>query len=95
MVRAFIAAHDTPGTVYHLHGWSQILSPAIFAALAPVRARLILSAHDFFLVCPNGAYADMTSGAPCTHAPLGLSCVTARLRPARPWRRNCGAWAAP
>jgi glycosyltransferase involved in cell wall biosynthesis len=78
MVRAFIAAHDTPGTVYHLHGWSQILSPAIFAALAPVRARLILSAHDFFLVCPNGAYADMTTGTPCTHTPLGLSCITAR-----------------
>ena len=78
MVRDFIAAHDTPGTVYHVHGWSQILSPAIFAALRPVRDRLVISAHDFFLVCPNGAYADMRSGDACTRTPLGVSCCLAR-----------------
>jgi len=78
MVRAWIAAHDTPATVYHLHGWSQILSPAVFAALATVRHRLVISAHDFFLVCPNGAFADLTSGTPCPRVPLGPSCCLAR-----------------
>ena len=95
MVRAFIAAHDTPGTVYHLHGWSQILSPAILAALTPVRDRLVISAHDFFLVCPNGAFADLTSGAPCVRVPLGPACCLAgcdrhgRLHKA--WRLGRGA----
>jgi hypothetical protein len=29
---AWIAQHDTPRTVYHLHGWLQILSPAVLHA---------------------------------------------------------------
>ncbi|WP_082703663.1 glycosyltransferase family 4 protein [Novosphingobium sp. Fuku2-ISO-50] len=90
MVRHFIATRDTPGTVYHLHGWSQILSPAIFAALAPVRDRLVISAHDFFLVCPTGAYADLSSGAPCTRVPLSAACCLAgcdrRSRMHKIWR---------
>lgn len=77
MVRDWVARHDSPRTVYHLHGWSQILSPSIFAALAPVRARLVISAHDFFLACPNGAFADLRSGEVCTRTPLGAACLAA------------------
>lgn len=77
MVSDWIAAHDTPGTVYHLHGWAQILSPSVFSALKPVADRLVLSAHDFFLVCPNGAYAFLKTGAPCPLTPMSLACVTA------------------
>jgi glycosyltransferase involved in cell wall biosynthesis len=62
--------NDTPRTVYHLHGWLQILSPAVLHALAPVRDRLVISAHDFFLACPNGAFADLRSGAPCPCAAI-------------------------
>ncbi|MBU6190738.1 MAG: glycosyltransferase family 4 protein [Betaproteobacteria bacterium] len=75
MVRQWIAANDTPGTVYHLHGWSQILSPSVFAALAPVRKRLVISAHDFFLACPNGAFTNFSTGAPCPHTALSRACL--------------------
>ncbi|MFC0205258.1 glycosyltransferase family 4 protein [Novosphingobium soli] len=77
MVRDWIAVHDTPATAYHLHGWSQILSPAVFAALAPVRERLVVSAHDFFLACPNGAFASLRSGEPCPRTPLSAACLAA------------------
>lgn len=77
MVAAWIAQHDTPRTVYHLHGWLQILSPTVFHALAPVRDRLVISAHDFFLACPNGAFADLRSGQPCPLVPLSRACITA------------------
>jgi glycosyltransferase involved in cell wall biosynthesis len=90
MVREWIERHDTPGTVYHLHGWSQILSPSILAALAPVRGRLVISAHDFFLACPNGAFADLRTGATCHRTPLSLSCIAApcdrRNRVHKLWR---------
>lgn len=76
LMRDWIARNDTPGTVYHLHGWSQILSPAIFSALEPVRDRLIISAHDFFLACPNGAFALLRSGEICPHLPLSRACLT-------------------
>lgn len=75
MIRDWITRNDTPATVYHLHGWAQILSPAVFAALQPVRDRLILSAHDFFLACPNGAFALLRSGQVCPHAPLSRACL--------------------
>ena len=75
MIRQWIAAHDTPGTVYHLHGWSQILSPSVFTALAPVRARLVISAHDFFLACPNGAFTNFATGAACPHTALSRACL--------------------
>ncbi|WP_421848320.1 glycosyltransferase family 4 protein [Novosphingobium sp.] len=75
MVRKWIAENDTPGTVYHLHGWSQILSPSVFAALAPVRGRLVISAHDFFLACPNGAFTNFATGVPCPHTALSRACL--------------------
>jgi glycosyltransferase involved in cell wall biosynthesis len=77
LVREWIGKRDTPGTVYHLHGWAQIFSPAIFPALNVVRARLVLSAHDFFLVCPNGSYSFLKTGEICELTPLSLSCIGA------------------
>lgn len=71
----WIAANDTPDTVYHLHGWSKILSPSVFYALRPVARRLIVSAHDFFLVCPNGGYFDFRRETPCDLRPMSMSCV--------------------
>jgi glycosyltransferase involved in cell wall biosynthesis len=72
---AWIAANDTPGTIYHLHGWSKILSPSVFRALRPVAKRLIVNAHDFFLVCPNGGYFNFRSESPCELRPMSASCL--------------------
>ncbi len=71
----WLARNDTPATVYHLHVWSQVLSPSVFAALASVRPRTVITAHDFFLVCPNGAYANYVSGTTCSLKPLSPSCL--------------------
>ena len=76
MLEGWIAANDTAGTVYHVHGWSKIMSPAIFAALERVSGRSILHAHDFFLACPNGAFYDYQRQSACARAPLGFGCVT-------------------
>jgi len=71
----WIRRNDTPGTVYHLHGWSKVLSPSVFRALRPVASRLIVNAHDFFLVCPNGGFFNFQTGKPCDLAPMGLACL--------------------
>lgn len=75
LVAERIAQTDTPGTVYHVHGWSKILSPSIFAALRPVAARTVIHAHDFFLACPNGGFMDYQAEEPCGRRPLGASCL--------------------
>ena len=75
MVANWIAANDTANTVYHVHGWHQILSPAIFRALAPVARRCVVHAHDFFTACPNGAFFDYQAQQICLRRPLGGSCI--------------------
>lgn len=71
----WILRHDTPRTIYHLHAWSKFLSPSIFSALRPVSSRLVVHAHDFFLVCPNGGYFDFQRGRRCELVPLSAACV--------------------
>lgn len=75
-VTDWVAQNDTVRTVYHLHNWSNILSPAIFDALAPVASRCVIHAHDFFLACPNGAYLDYPRAQICNRTPLSMGCLT-------------------
>ncbi len=72
---AWIAANDTPGTIYHVHSWSRFLSPSVFSALRSVRDRLVITAHDLFLVCPNGGYFDYRKNLMCTLKPGGAACL--------------------
>ncbi len=74
---AWIAANDTPGTIYHLHNWHKVLSPSCFAPLRQVAARFVVSTHDFFLSCPNGGYFDFRKHAVCDLAPLSAGCLVA------------------
>jgi glycosyltransferase involved in cell wall biosynthesis len=78
LIRRWIAANDTPDTIYHLHGWSKILSPAVLRALDPVAPRLVVNAHDFFLVCPNGGYFDFRHSQPCALTPMSGACLATR-----------------
>lgn len=74
-VSDFLRVTDTPRTVYHLHGWSKRLSPAIFSALAPVLDRTVVSAHDFFSTCPNGGYFDFRREQVCDLDPMSARCI--------------------
>lgn len=74
-ISRWIVRNDTPRTIYHLHGWSKVLSPSVFQALQPVRARLVVHAHDFFLACPNGGYFNFRRGCACDLRPLSAPCL--------------------
>ncbi|MDR3527566.1 MAG: glycosyltransferase family 4 protein [Rhizomicrobium sp.] len=77
LLAQWIEQHDTSSTMYHLHNWAHILSPAIFGPLKSVKGRVVLSTHDFFLTCPNGAYMNYPRGTPCALRPLSSSCLLA------------------
>ncbi|WP_313614977.1 glycosyltransferase family 4 protein [Agrobacterium sp.] len=76
LLESWILQNDTPNTAYHVHGWSKILSPAVFKALAAVARRCVVHAHDFFTACPNGAFFDYQAQHICHRKPLGLSCIS-------------------
>lgn len=71
----WIDANDTPGTVYHLHNWAHILSPAIFLPLRRVKGRLVMTLHDYFIACPNGGYLNYRTNATCPLIPLSSQCL--------------------
>ncbi|EWY37096.1 hypothetical protein N825_21865 [Skermanella stibiiresistens SB22] len=72
---ATVLEADTPGTIYHVHGWSKILSPSIFGALRRVRHRVVMTAHDYFIACPNGAFTNFRTSDECRLIPSSASCV--------------------
>ncbi len=72
----WISENDTPRTVYHLHNWHKVLSPAIFMSLRSVSSRLVMTAHDYFLVCPNGGQFDYPQGAVCERVPMSGACLS-------------------
>lgn len=74
-LRRFISEIDTPKTVYHLHAWAQILSPAIFESLKPVAHRTVLTLHDFFITCPNGSFFNYPKDQICELTPLSGKCA--------------------
>ena len=76
LLRRVIDENDTPRTVYHLHNWGHFLSPSIFPELRRVDGRLAITAHDFFLVCPNGAQFDFQKEVICHLKGGSLSCAT-------------------
>jgi glycosyltransferase involved in cell wall biosynthesis len=65
------------GTVLHLHQWTRAFSPSIFKVLVASGMPLAVTAHDYFLSCPNGVYYRFEREAPCTVRPLSLSCLSA------------------
>lgn len=73
--KEWIARNDTPGTVYHVHGWSKILTPGIFGALNRVSTRLVLHGHDYFNGCPNGAFFNYAREEDCVLEPLKVRCL--------------------
>ncbi len=74
-LKALVAEIDGPDVVYHVHGWSQILSPSVFAALAPVAERSVVTAHDFFLACPNGNFSIYPKSQQCHLSPMSARCI--------------------
>ncbi|GJD53509.1 D-inositol-3-phosphate glycosyltransferase [Methylobacterium crusticola] len=74
-VDRWIRENDTPGTVYHLHNWHKVLSPSVFRPLGRVADRLAMTAHDYFLVCPNGGQFDFQAGSACERVPMSGACL--------------------
>ena len=71
----FIESNDTEETIYHVHGWAQILSPSIFHVLRRVKQRVFIHAHDFFLACPNGGFMDYKEQRSCEKSGGSFNCV--------------------
>lgn len=78
MLADWIRRRDSPATVYHLHNWSQILSPVVYRALRPVADRTVVTCHDFFNACPIGSFTHFGKSQPCDRRPLSIGCLVSQ-----------------
>jgi len=62
-------------TVVHFHQWTKSFSPSVLAAPSQLGMASVVSLHDYFLACPNGAYYRFADAAPCTLSPMSGSCL--------------------
>ncbi len=62
-------------TVVHVHGWTHALSSSIFDACADLGFRVIITVHEYFLVCPNGGFYDYQRNEICHRKPCSVGCV--------------------
>lgn len=77
-------------TVVHAHLYSSSLSASVLHAAVQAGFRTVLSLHDYFITCPNGAYFEFPRAAPCERRALSFSCLTchcdSRRRIHKAWR---------
>ena len=65
-------------TLVHFHQWTKSFSPSVLSVPSRLGLPALISLHDYFLACPNGAYYHFAGRTPCTLTPLSASCVAAR-----------------
>jgi glycosyltransferase involved in cell wall biosynthesis len=77
-VDAILDALDPLKTVVHLHGYTKALSAAPVASARAKGFQVLCTLHDFFSACPNGAFFDYVTAAPCSRVALSRDCAFAR-----------------
>ena len=62
-------------TKIFIHSWTKSLSASIFSAVIKAKFESSLILHDYFSVCPNGAFYNFKQQKICDFKPLGFSCI--------------------
>jgi len=63
--------------VVHVHGWTKALTNAALRAVVKSKAPTVLTMHNYFSVCPNGAFYEFPKQVPCHRSPMGIACLSA------------------
>lgn len=90
LLRRLLAPLDPADTVVHVHLYSSALTASVLHAAVSAGFATVLTLHDYFITCPNGAYFEFPRGVPCERRALGASCLAchcdSRRRVHKAWR---------
>ena len=73
--RRRIADLDPGRAIIHVHQWTKAFSPSVIAAARDAGFRVVVTLHDYFMVCPNGIYYDFATHQPCEQKPMSAACM--------------------
>jgi len=66
---------DPKNTIVHVHSWMKALSPLVIHAATCRGYKVLITMHDFFIMCPTGGFFLPKEGKICKRTPLSVSCV--------------------
>jgi glycosyltransferase involved in cell wall biosynthesis len=73
----FLQRFDRRRTIVHFHQWTKCFSPSVLAKSLALGFETVITMHDYFMTCPNGALYNFRAGEPCGLRPLSVRCVAA------------------
>lgn len=75
MLNRLLQELDSQSSIVHVHVWIKALSPSIFAAIAKNKFKMVITAHDYFLACPNGGFYNYQRQKICPYRALSGQCI--------------------
>lgn len=69
-----LAGLDPASTVVNLHSWTHTMSSSILESVRRSGFPLLITAHDYFLACPNGGFYNYVDWKPCELRECGREC---------------------
>ncbi len=72
---AVLKDYKPENTVVHVHTWTKALSSSVFKAAKKRGFKVLITVHDYFLVCPNGGLFNYRTREICKLKPMSSRCV--------------------
>lgn len=85
-------------TIIHVHTWTKAVSSVIFSVARKKKFKVVITVHDYFLICPNGGLFNYKKRKICQLKPLSIKCLACNcdarsysqklFRVIRQWQQN-------
>ena len=73
--RSLLQNLNPEDTIIHVHGWTKALSSSVIRTALKLGFKIVITMHDYFLACPNGAFYNYPKREICDLNPLTVKCL--------------------
>lgn len=70
-----LAGFDPSKTIIHIHSFTKALSSSVIYEAIRKKFKILLTLHDYFIVCPNGGFFNFKSKKICNINPMSWECI--------------------
>jgi len=75
MFKNLIQTLPKNSTIIHVHGWTKALSHSVLHEAIKSNIPIVVTAHDYFLACPNGGFYNYQQEEICKLKALSAECI--------------------
>lgn len=67
--------YERDDTIVHVHTWTKAVSSSVAYIALKKKFKIVFTLHDYFTVCPNGAFFNFPKNVACNLKPLSINCL--------------------